>query len=147
MRNLFGAYTPKVDIKACAAVQKIICMLPEEAIEEIRQLSSDSSSAAAGSVDATAAAAGGQENGETEFGASLRFVDPSPSTCALPGGDLTLELRRWFREDDAPSAENGAGGAMANGAAFDKAWQRLQEEVVQEEDAEDSVNRGVLNAV
>ena len=108
-------------------------MLPEDALNEIRHLAQTSSSGSGGD-DGVALENGNStvaENGEAvpEFGSSLRFVDAAP----FSGGDVAMEMRRWFREEDPVSGANGD-TAHDNGAAFDKAWQRLQED-----DADDSV--------
>lgn len=121
-------------------------MLPEESLDEIRQLSTDSHSTN-GENDGPAGGGGGDRiNGDSEeFGAQIRFQDVGPASVSLLGSDINEELGRWFREDEVPSASavNGEEGAAvgsytaSDSAAFDKAWQRLQETA---DDGEESVS-------
>ena len=83
-----------------------------------------------------------------EFGAQIRFQD-SGSVVSLLRSDIDEELERWFRPEEVASAAAesavASGSAAASGvngsvsasdsAAFDKAWQRLQETADEEDES------------
>ena len=106
-------------------------MLPEESLDEIRRISGLTSNFNGNDVNGAGS--------EAEFGAGIKFADSGATTTTAAStssgdgeDDVTLEIRRWFREED-PEPSSGAAGVSGasvgdNGCAFDKAWQRLQDD-------------------